>query len=251
VKITVLGSGTSGGVPRIGNHWGACDPANPKNRRRRVSIAVEQGLTRLIVDTSPDLREQCLDANINRVDGVLYTHDHADHTHGIDDLRALAWSQGGRVPVYADANTLATLMQRFDYVFASKQGYPAICEPHEIDGAFRIGEIPVVPFAQAHGDMQSIGYRFGKAAYSTDLNGLDEAAFEALEGIDLWIVDALRYEPHPTHAHLDLTLSWIDRIKPRHAVLTHMTWDMDYETLKRQLPEGVEPAYDGMVLEID
>jgi phosphoribosyl 1,2-cyclic phosphate phosphodiesterase len=251
VRITVLGCGTSGGVPRIGNFWGACNPANPKNRRRRVSIAVEQGATRLIVDTSPDLREQCLDADINRLDGVLYTHDHADHTHGIDDLRGLSWAMGGRVPVYGNQVTLDTLMQRFDYVFVSKHGYPAICEQRLIDGPFQVGEIPVVPFEQTHGDIKSIGYRFGKAAYSTDLNRLDDAAFEALAGIDLWIVDALRYEPHPTHAHLDLTLGWIERVKPKRAVLTHMTWDMDYETLKRQLPAGIEPAYDGMVLELD
>jgi phosphoribosyl 1,2-cyclic phosphate phosphodiesterase len=158
---------------------------------------------------------------------------------------------GGRVPVYGDRQTLATLMQRFDYVFASKHGYPAICEQRELDGPFRLGEIDVRPFEQGHGDITSIGYRFGNAAYSTDLNHLDDAAFEALAGVDLWIVDALRYEPHPTHAHLDLTLSWIDRIKPKRAVLTHMTWDMDYETLRRQLPEGVEPAYDGMVLDLD
>jgi phosphoribosyl 1,2-cyclic phosphate phosphodiesterase len=251
VRITVLGCGTSGGVPRIGNHWGACDPANPKNRRRRVSIAVEQGPTRLIVDTSPDLREQCLDARIDRLDAVLYTHDHADHTHGIDDLRGLAWAMGGRVPVYGDRPTLDTLLRRFEYVFVSQHGYPAICEQREIDGPFRVGAIDVVPFAQTHGDISTIGYRFGSAAYSTDLNGLDEAAFAALDGIDLWIVDALRYDPHPTHAHLEMTLGWIERVRPRRAVLTHMTWDMDYEALRRRLPPGVEPAYDGMVLEVD
>ena len=157
---------------------------------------------------------------------------------------------GGKVPVYGDRQTLDTLMRRFDYVFVSQHGYPAICEQRLIDGPFHVGEIPVMPFDQAHGDIKSIGYRFGKAAYSTDLNGLDEAAFEALDGVELWIVDALRYEPHPTHAHLDMTLSWIERVKPKRAVLTHMTWDMDYETLKRQLPAGIEPAYDGMVLEL-
>ena len=249
MRVTILGCGTSGGVPRAGGHWGACDPTEPRNRRRRVSILVENGGTALLVDTSPDLRMQCLDHNIRRLDAVLYTHDHADHTHGIDELRTFAMTERRRVPVYGDAKTLATLRQRFDYVFDSVTGYPAICEQIEIDGSFTVGEIKVVPFQQQHGPVTSLGYRFGPIAYSTDLNGLDENAFEVLSGVETWIVDALRYDPHPTHAHLDLTLDWIRRVKPKRAILTHMTWDMDYRTLLARVPPGVEPAYDGLVVD--
>ncbi len=250
MKVTILGCGTSGGVPRIGNIWGRCDPSNPKNRRRRVSILVEQGDTALLVDTSPDLREQCLDANVQHLDAVFYTHDHADHTHGIDDLRGLMQNMKRRIDVYGNAHTLQALQQKFDYVFESKDGYPAICNAQELNGPITIGNIHVIPFEQGHGNIISIGYRFGSIAYSTDLNVLPESAIETLQGVDTWIVDALRYEPHPTHPHLDLTLSWIERVKPRRAILTHMTWDMDYEELKAKLPPGVEPAYDGLVVDL-
>jgi len=250
MRVTVLGCGTSGGVPRIVGDWGVCDPAEPKNRRRRVSIYAEAHGTGVLVDTSPDLREQCLDAGIARIDAVLYTHDHADHTHGIDDLRGYALLQRGLVPVYGNRRTLDALRQRFAYAFEAKPNYPAICEARPIDGPFRVGGIDVVPFAQRHGGMETLGFRMGPVAYSTDLNVLPEEAFGVLAGVDTWIVDALRYQPHPTHAHLDLTLAWIARLRPRRAVLTHMTWDMDYRTLKARLPAGVEPAYDGMVLEI-
>ena len=249
MKVTILGCGTSGGVPRVGNIWGRCDPNNPKNRRRRVSIAVEHGDARLIVDTSPDLREQLLDADIRHIDGVLYTHDHADHTHGIDDLRAIAWMMEKRVDIYGNAETLATLHRRFEYIFKDQSGYPAICQSHDITAqAFEIEGISVQPFWQQHGAGRSLGFRFGKLAYSTDLNSLSEESFAVLEGVDTWIVDALRYDPHPTHAHLDVTLGWIERVKPRRAILTHMAWDMDYEELKAKCPPGVEPAYDGMVI---
>ncbi|HEY8351357.1 MAG TPA: MBL fold metallo-hydrolase [Sphingomonadales bacterium] len=250
MKVTILGCGTSGGVPRIGNVWGRCDPLNPKNRRRRVSILVESATTKILVDTSPDLREQCLDADIRHLDAVLYTHDHADHTHGIDDLRGLMHCMGKRIDVHANAATLAVLRKRFDYVFESQGGYPAICDAHEITGPFRVGDIEVTPFEQIHGDITSLGFRFGPVAYSTDLNELPEAARNVLRGVDLWIVDALRYDPHPTHPHLDLTLEWIADVKPRRAILTHMTWDMDYEELRQRLPPGVEPAYDGLVVEL-
>jgi len=250
MKVTILGCGTSGGVPRIGNVWGRCDPTNPKNRRRRVSILVEDAGSAVMVDTSPDLREQCLTANIRHLDGVLYTHDHADHTHGIDDLRGLVHTMGRKVDIHANAETLAVLRQRFDYVFETRMGYPPIAAAHEITGPFRIGAIPVVPFEQVHGPIMSLGFRFGKVAYSTDLNELPEAARRALAGVDVWIVDALRYDPHPTHPHLEMTLGWIKDIKPRRAILTHMTWDMDYEELRAKLPPGVEPAYDGMVIDV-
>lgn len=249
MKVTILGCGTSAGVPRPGLGWGACDPDNPKNRRRRVSILVEEGDTRLIVDTSPDLREQLLSADVAELDAVLWTHDHADHTHGIDDLRSVFYARGRRpVPAYGDARTLAVLRQRFGYCFEGQGGYPAICEAREINGPFRVGDIDIVPFEQQHGPITSLGFRFGDIAYSTDLNALPEEAFAALEGVRVWIVDALRYEPHPTHPHLDLTLEWIARVRPERAILTHMTWDMDYDTLRRDLPEGVEPAYDGLVV---
>lgn len=250
MRVTILGSGTSGGVPRADGEWGRCDPTEPKNRRRRVSLLVQANGANLIVDTSPDLRVQCLDANVRRIDAVLYTHDHADHTHGIDDLRAFSFAVGGTVPVWGDAKTLATLQRRFDYVFVSRGGYPAICQANEIDGPFRAAGIEVRPFAQRHGRGTSLGFRFGPVAYSTDLNALDEAAFAALAGVEVWIVDALRREPHPTHAHLDLTLDWIARVRPKRAILTHMTWGMDYATLKRELPPGVEPAYDGLTIDL-
>ncbi|RMF08217.1 MAG: MBL fold metallo-hydrolase [Alphaproteobacteria bacterium] len=250
MKVTILGCGTSGGVPRIGPVWGRCNPDNPKNHRRRVSILVEHEGTSILVDTSPDLRAQCLDAGINRLDGVLYTHDHADHTHGIDDLRAIAHAMGKRVDIYANATTLAVLRRRFDYVFQSVAGYPPIAEAHEITGPFRVGAIEIRPFSQIHGPITSLGFRFDEVAYSTDLNGLSDDAFKVLEGVKVWIVDALRYDPHPTHAHLDQTLAWIERVKPERAILTHMTWDMDYDELKAQLPPHIEPAFDGLVIEI-
>ncbi|HKJ75048.1 MAG TPA: MBL fold metallo-hydrolase [Alphaproteobacteria bacterium] len=250
MKITMLGSGTSGGVPRIDGYWGAADPANPKNRRRRVSILVQSETTNVIVDTSPDFRQQCLDAGVTHVDGVLYTHDHADHVHGIDDLRTFRTIQGKRIDIYASRETLDVIRKRFTYIFNPEAGYRPICEPHEIKGPLTIGDIDILPYEQQHGPITSLGYRFGPVAYSTDLNGLSEDAFAALEGIDVWIVDGLRYDPHPTHAHLDLTLSWIERVKPKRAILTHMTWEMDYDTLCGELPNGVEPGYDGLTIEI-
>ncbi|MFZ5608637.1 MAG: MBL fold metallo-hydrolase [Pseudomonadota bacterium] len=252
MKVTILGCGTSHGVPRIGNVWGRCDPNNPKNRRRRVSILVEEGATRILVDTSPDLREQLLDAHVDSLDAVLYTHDHADHCHGIDDLRGVFHCMGRPVALHADARTLAVLEHRFDYVFKGVLGYPAIARPHvlEVGRPLRIGDIEVQSFWQDHGPIQSVGYRFGAIAYSTDLNGIPKASEEYLRDLELWIVDALRTDPHPTHPHLDMTLEWIARFRPKRAVLTHMAWDLDYETLKDSLPAGVEPGYDGMTIEI-
>jgi phosphoribosyl 1,2-cyclic phosphate phosphodiesterase len=248
MKVTILGCGTSGGVPRIGNFWGNCDPAEPKNRRRRVSILVEEGATQVLVDTSPDLREQALSANITRLDGVIYTHDHADHTHGIDDLRGLAQNMRRKIDLYGNRATLDVLRQRFSYIFDSAGVYPAIANAHEIAAPFAIGALKITPFRQIHGDMETLGFRFGSIAYSTDLNLLPDESIALLQGVDTWIVDALRYEPHPTHPHLDMTLGWIEKVKPKRAILTHMTWDMDYATLKQNLPEGVEPGFDGMVI---
>ena len=258
MKVTVHGCGGSGGVPLAsiepGGNWGACDPANPKNRRRRVSIRVEEGATSLLVDASPDLRLQLLDNGVTRLDALLFTHAHGDHCHGIDDLRALSYSQGGPIDAYMDAGTRAQLTQRFDYVFASSRNpdslYPAILADRPIDGPFSVGDIDVVPFVQTHGAGTSLGFRFGPAAYSTDLSSLDEAAFAALEGVRLWIVDCLRYKPHPTHTHFDQTMEWIARLKPERAVLTHMNHEVDYEELLARCPPGVEPGYDGLVVEL-
>jgi len=251
MKITILGCGTSTGVPRIGGDWGICDPKNPKNRRRRASILVEESDTAIMVDSTPDLREQCLSAGIERLDGVVYTHDHADHTHGIDDLRAIKQNMKQKIDLYANAPTLSVLQKRFSYIFESRGGYPAIAQGHVIGlEAFKIGGLDVQPFEQIHGGIKSLGFRFNKMAYSTDLNAIDEASEPHLYGLDLWIVDALRPKPHPTHSHLDQTLSWIKKFKPKHAILTHMTGDMDYQTLKDRLPENIEPAFDGMVIEV-
>jgi phosphoribosyl 1,2-cyclic phosphate phosphodiesterase len=240
--------------------WGACDPNEPKNRRTRCSILVQLsgtgGSTDVLVDTSPDMREQLLAANLTRLDAVLYTHDHADQTHGIDDLRGFAILQRRRVPVYFDEATASSLMTRFGYCFHAEEGsgYPAILDAHRIE-AFRAltidgpgGALAVLPFDQAHGRPRSLGFRFGPIAYSSDLNDLPEASFAALEGVECWIVDALRYVPHPSHAHLARTLEWIGRVKPKRAILTNLHQDLDYNTLKAELPEGVEPGYDGMVV---
>jgi phosphoribosyl 1,2-cyclic phosphate phosphodiesterase len=262
MKVTILGCGSSGGVPRIGGtdgqgDWGACDPAEPRNRRRRCSILVENGPTRVLVDCSPDMREQLLDARVATLDAVFITHDHADQSHGIDDLRMIAQNMMRRVPVHAGPETLAVLRSRFFYCFeaTSNGAYPAILEAHEITRPFadiRIGPadapITVRAFDQDHGTMVSQGFRFGPVAYSSDVVNLDDAAFAALEGVECWIVDALRYRPHPTHSHVEKTLAWISRVRPRRAILTNLHIDLDYRALINSLPDCVEPAYDGMTI---
>lgn len=256
LKATILGCGSSGGVPRIGNDWGACDPSEPKNRRRRCSLLVDHGGTSLLIDTSPDLREQLLDAEVMRLDAVLYTHAHADQAHGIDDLRALSYLMRRRIPVWADADTLDALSRRFSYCFqqAPGSGYPPILRGHVIDGPLRVagpgGVLDVIPFAQEHGGVTSLGFRIGPLAYSSDVVGLPEESFAALAGVRCWIVDALRDQPHPTHAHVDLALEWIARVRPERAILTNLHVDLDYHELRRRLPKGVEPAYDGMVIAV-
>jgi phosphoribosyl 1,2-cyclic phosphate phosphodiesterase len=262
LAATILGCGFSGGVPRPGTGWGACDPKNPKNRRRRCSILVERtapdgSQTRVLVDTSPDLREQLLDADINQVDGVLYTHEHADHIHGIDDLRALFIAHRRRVDVYADEPTWRVLSHRFGYCFVTPPGssYPPFLNRHAIVAGDPVtvagagGAITAMPLLQDHGDITSLGFRFGAMAYSADLVDLPEQSVAALQGIELWIVDALWYRPHPSHFHLDLTLQWIERIKPARAILTNMHSDLDFEELRAKLPPNVVPAYDGMRVE--
>jgi phosphoribosyl 1,2-cyclic phosphate phosphodiesterase len=260
LKLTILGCGTSGGVPRIGNRWGACDPADPKNRRLRCALLVERnsasGQTAVLVDTTPDLRQQLLDADIAWLDGVLYTHDHADHTHGIDDLRQVAYNGNRRVDVYHDEETGRILHKRFAYCFASPPGseYPAVLEGHEIRVGEKVpvagagGVIEALPFRQIHGSNGSLGFRFGGVAYSPDASDFPEESLDALRDLDVWIIDALRYSPHPSHLSVEQALAWIARVKPKRAVLTHMHIDLDYARLRHELPDAVEPAYDGMVL---
>ncbi len=252
MKVTILGCGTSGGVPRIGNEWGACDPNEPKNRRRRCSILVENEGTKVLIDTSPDIREQLLDAGVTDLDGVVWTHEHADQCHGIDELRVLTIRNRRRMEVWGDDATLSVLKRRFDYCFEQLPGspYPAILQDHLITGEFSVGNIDFIPFEQDHGAIHSLGFRMGKIGYSNDLVNLDDHGFEILEGVDTWIVDAMRYKPHPTHVNLETALKWIERLKPRRAILTNMHVDLDYQTLIKELPEGVEPAYDGMEINV-
>jgi phosphoribosyl 1,2-cyclic phosphate phosphodiesterase len=254
MRLTVLGSGTSSGVPRIGGDWGDCDPANQRNRRRRVSVLIEHGPTTLIVDTSPDLREQLLDAGVARLDGVFFTHDHADHAHGIDDLRAVAHNMKRRVDCWANDATWDALKGRFGYIFDGSAGYPAFGTAHDLAAEHRFGDLTVRPFRQIHGMMDTAGFRFeagGRAAaYSTDLNAIPLESEAYLEDLELWVVDALRRRPHPTHPHLKLTLEWIARFRPRRAIITHMDNTMDYDTLRAELPQGVEPGYDGLTVEL-
>jgi len=258
LEVRILGCGSSGGVPRLGGKdgagdWGACDPGNPKNRRTRCSILVSKGDARLLVDTSPDMREQLLAARVTALDGVLITHDHADQLHGLDDLRVLYLLNRKRIGLWSDASGMRGIRAKFDYCFETPPGsdYPPLCDAHEIPepfGDFEIAGIPVRPMGVGHGRIRCLGFRFGPIAYCPDADALDEAAFAALQGVECWIVDALRHTPHPSHAHLDRTLEWIARVRPKRAVLTNMHVDMDYETLKAQLPPGVEPAHDGMII---
>ncbi len=265
LEVVILGSGSSGGVPRADGNWGVCNPANPLNQRSRCSLMVrrlsEEGAakqTTVVVDASPEFRLQTSAAGVRRLDALLMTHDHADQAHGIDDIRAFALAQRARVGCWMDAPTRLNLMRRFGYIFEGEGYYPAIAEIHNVPPhgtAWSVtgpsGPIPVVTFDQDHGGVRSVGYRFGNLAYSSDVVDLPPEAFAALEGLDVWIVDALRYTPHPTHAHVDRTLEWIARVKPKRAILTNLHIDLDYEELKGRLPPGVEPAYDGMAIRIE
>lgn len=250
MKVTVLGCGASGGVPLTGGIWGDCDPGDPRNRRTRSSLLVEQGGTTVLVDTGPDMRQQLLAAGVTKLDAVLYTHAHADHLHGIDDLRALNVSMGRAIDAHGSAETLRQITRRFDYAFRPDPGPRPRLKPIPIDGPFQVGDIDVVPFDQDHHVCISTGFRFGPVGYSTDVVRLGEAAFTALAGIEVWIVGALQYAPHPIHAHVDLVLEWIARLKPRRAILTHMNHTLDFAPLAARLPAGVEPAVDGLVIEL-
>lgn len=256
IRVRILGSGGSSGTPTIDGGWGKCDPNNPKNRRTRPSILVESGDTRILVDTPPDLRGQLLYAGVSTVTALVYTHSHADHVHGIDDLRAINRALDAPLDVYSDGVTLDTIRQRFPYVFeplneGARFYYKPTLIPHRIRGgdSWTIGRIPVTTVEQHHGFSKTLGFRFGSVAYTTDVVDLSEEAFSLLRGIDTWIIGTLCDRPHPTHCDVDKALQWIRRIKPRRAVLSHLGEGLDYATLAARLPDGVEPAYDGMMIE--
>src|SRR3954463_1048984 len=260
LTLTILGCGSSAGVPRPALGWGACDPNNPRNRRRRCSLLAERrsthGVTRVVIDTSPDLREQLIDAEVDHIDAVFLTHEHADQTHGIDDLRSVVMHQRRRIPVYLNQSTAKDIMARFSYCFISPEGsdYPPILDEHSIEaGESRSiegkgGPLGLSAFNLQHGNIPALGYRIGDAAYTPDLSDIPEQSWPALQNLDLWIVDGLRYAPHPSHFSVDDALSWIARFKPKRAVITNMHSDLDYEVLRLSLPKDVIPAYDGMQL---
>ena len=259
--LRILGCGSSGGVPRLGNYWGDCDPSNPRNLRTRCSVLISRegpdGTTRVLIDTSPDMRQQLLAADVGHLDGVLYTHAHADHVHGIDDLRMVVFNTRERLQIWADGETSDALLSRFGYAFVQPKGspYPPILELNTIDGPVTItgagGPITLTPFQVNHGSMDALGFRVGGVAYLPDVVAIPEEAWPHLMGLKVWILDALRRTPHPTHAHLALSLEWIARANPAQAVLTNMHLDMDYATLVAELPDHISPAYDGLQLTFD
>lgn len=262
LRFTLLGCGSSPGVPRINGDWGGCDPSNPKNRRTRAAAMFERigpgGVTRIAVDTGPDFRQQMIAARVETLDGVVYTHAHADHIHGIDDLRGYFLTQRRRVPIYANAPTLARMREGFDYCFRTPAGssYPPIVEPFEIEArkpfelAGEGGSMTFEPLAQQHGDIVSFGFRVGSVAYCPDVSAFPEATLARLRGLDLLVVDALQYNRHPSHFSLEQALECIAELKPRRAILTHMHTPLDYDAVMRETPDHVEPGYDGMVVDL-
>lgn len=258
ISVTILGCGSSGGVPRLGGIWGACDPENPKNTRRRCSILVERetddGTTRVLIDTSPDMRAQLLDANVGTLDAVIFTHAHADHTHGLDDLRMIAFNMHKRLPVWADGPTQTDLLQRFLYAFETPEGsdYPPILNLHDIAGTIEItgagGPLHFEPIPVQHGRIMALGLRFHDIAYLPDVSDIPGDSWDRFKGLRCWILDALRYNPHPSHVHFERSLEWITQAAPTQAVLTNMHIDLDYETVQAETPSGVRPAFDGMTL---
>lgn len=261
LRFTILGCGSSGGVPRIGGHWGNCDPGNPKNARRRCSMLVERiteaGTTRVLIDCSPDMRAQLLDAGVGKLDAVVMTHEHADHTHGMDDLRMVVMNNGHRIDVWMTDSAARDIRTRFAYAFEMPEGssYPPILEHRRIDGPFEVGgaggPVTLHPFEVEHGHITALGFRIGRLAYLPDVNRIPEASWPHVEDLDIWVVDALRRQPHPSHSHLSQTLEWIDRARPKRAILTNLHTDLDYETLRTETPDHVDPAHDMMVLELD
>lgn len=256
MRVTILGCGTSAGVPRVGGpggkgEWGAANPSDPRNRRTRCSILVQDQGKTLLIDTSPDVRSQLLAAEVERIDAVIWTHDHADQCHGIDDLRPFALRQG-EIESWSDERTYGVLSRRFGYCFQAEGGgfYNPIYRHTVISGPFQAAGLPVVPFLQDHGTIPSLGFRFGAVGYANDVVMLPEDALKALEGVEVLIVDAMRYRPHPTHAHLDRALEWIDRLKPRRAFLTNLHVDMDYAEVERTTPSHVTPCHDGLQIDL-
>ncbi|MFA8443866.1 MBL fold metallo-hydrolase [Yoonia sp.] len=260
LQFRILGCGSSGGVPRLGGLWGDCEPSNPKNIRTRCSLLVtrtrDDQVTRVLIDTSPDMRAQLLAAEVGALDAVVYTHGHADHVHGIDDLRMIVFNMRERLQVWADGDTSNDLLGRFGYAFVQPKGssYPPICELNAIDGDITIsgagGDIVLRPFEVAHGRIDALGFRIGDVAYLPDVSDIPDAAWPLLEDLDVWIVDALRRDPHPTHAHLAKTLEWIARVAPKKAILTNMHIDLDYATVAAETPDHIDPAYDGLTVTV-
>ena len=262
-ETRILVPAWSAGVPRPALGWGKCDPNNPKNRRRRCSLLVErtseQGTTRIVIDTSPDLREQLIDADVDHIDAVFLTHEHADQTHGIDDLRSVVLHQRRRIPVYLNQSTAKDIMHRFSYCFVSPPGseYPPILTQHSIEGGESRtiegtgGAVTLSAFNAQHGNIPALGYRIGDAAYTPDVSDIPRESWSLLQNLELWIIDGLRYTPHPSHFSISDALAWIDRFKPKRAVITNMHSDVDYEVLRQSLPAGVIPAHDAMRLTVN
>ncbi|MEM7644952.1 MAG: MBL fold metallo-hydrolase, partial [Pseudomonadota bacterium] len=260
LRFTILGCGSSGGVPRLGGHWGDCDPANPKNRRRRCSLLVQRitddGTTRVLIDTSPDMRDQLLTAGIGDLDGVVFTHPHADHVHGIDDLRMIVFNRRRRLDIWADDPTYDALKTRFGYAFETPPGssYPPILDRHPLDGPIHVdgpgGPLALLPIPVGHGDIDALGLRIGDLAYMPDVNTIPESSGWLLEGLEVWILDALRRTPHPSHFSYPEALAWFDKMAPKRGILTNMHVDMDYATVAAETPDHIEPAYDGLTLDM-
>jgi phosphoribosyl 1,2-cyclic phosphate phosphodiesterase len=264
IVATIMGCGSSGGVPRIGGHWGACDPDNPRNRRRRCSLLIEgwthgeEQPTRIVIDTGCDLREQLLDAEVDRLDAVLYTHEHADHTHGIDDLRVLALNNRRKVDVYFSQEAANRIVPSFAYCFTAPagSGYPPILTQHIIEAGEPLvvngpgGAITLTPFRQEHGEISSLGFRVRNFAYSCDISSVPDESLDAVSGLDVWVLDALRPRPHPSHLSLPEALEWVERMTPREAVLTNLHIDLDYVQTDVMTPHNVRPAYDGLQIDV-
>ena len=254
MKIRILGCGTSTGVPKIGNDWGQCDPQEPRNYRLRTSILVESGGERMLVDCGPDLRQQLLAADVNRLDGVIVTHAHADHCHGIDELRPVAQGIGGSMPLHGRADVISELRERFAYAFAQSEFYRPIVEARELGEELIFGGARVRFVDQPHGGPTSLGLRFDEkgrsASYAIDFSALTEEMFALYEGVDVWIADCLTRRPHPTHAHLDAVLGWARELRVGQLYLVHMGNGLDYQSLVAELPDWAAPAYDGLEFEL-